>query len=65
MGIDINLFRKEKGGDPEKIKEIQRKRYKPQEEIDRVDKIVELDKEWRKTDFNMNNMNKELNSLSK
>ena len=51
MGIDINLFRKDRGNDPEKIKEIQRKRYKSQAEIDRVDKIVKLDEEWRKLDF--------------
>ena len=65
MGIDINLFRKEKGNDPEKVKEIQRKRYKPQAEIDRVDTIVALDKEWRETDHTYNQLNKELNSLSK
>lgn len=51
MGIDINLFRVEKGNDPEKIKEIQRKRFKKQEEVDRVDTIVSIDREWRDVDY--------------
>lgn len=65
MGIDINLFRIEKGNDPEKIKEMQKKRFKKQEEIDRVDTIVKLDKEWRGVDFKVNQMNKEINTMQK
>ena len=65
MGIDINLFREEKGNDPKKIKEIEQKRFKGKEAIDRVDKIVELDKAWRKTDFEYNQMNKKINSINK
>lgn len=65
MGIDINLFREEKGNDPKKIKEIEEKRFKGKEAIDRVDKIVELDKAWRKTDFEFNQMNKKINSINK
>ena len=61
MGLDINLFRIEKGNDPEKIKEIQRKRFKNQEEIDWVDKIVAIDKEWRQLDFKINQINKDIN----
>jgi Seryl-tRNA synthetase N-terminal domain len=34
----------EKGGNPELIRESQRRRYKPTEE---VDKVIELDKQWR------------------
>lgn len=45
MVLDINYFRKEKGGDPEKIKENQRKRFKDDKV---VDKIIELDETWRK-----------------
>lgn len=41
--MDINLFRKDKGGDPEIVKASQRKRF-ADEKI--VDEIVELDKEW-------------------
>lgn len=40
MGLDINDFRKEKGGDPEKIKESQKKRYA---KVELVDEVVELD----------------------
>ena len=65
MGLDINLFREEKGNDPEKIKEIERKRFKGKEAIDRVDKIVDLDKQWRKADFKFNQKNKEIRALSK
>ncbi len=65
MGIDINMFRKDKGNDPEQIKEIQRKRFKDQVEIDRVDLIVDLDKKWRAKDYELNQLNKEINSLQK
>ena len=33
------------GGDPEKIKESQKKRYA---KVELVDEVVELDQEWRK-----------------
>ncbi len=65
MGIDINLFRKDKGNDPEDIKELQRKRFKDQVEIDRVDMIVDLDKNWRAKDFELNQLNKEINHIQK
>lgn len=65
MGIDINLFRTEKDNDPEKIKEIQKKRFKSEEDVKRVDEIVKIDKEWRQTDFKVNQLNKEINSIQK
>ncbi len=43
--IDINLFRSDKGGNPEIVKEIQVKRFKP---VEAVDELVALDKEWVK-----------------
>ena len=43
-GIDINLFRVEKGGNPDLIKQsVQRRGKDPAI----VDQIIELDKEWR------------------
>lgn len=42
--LDINLFRVEKGNDPEKIRESQRRRFAS---VEIVDEIVALDKEWR------------------
>ena len=49
MGLDINLFRKEKGGDPEKVKESERKRGRNEEQLKRVDEVVALDELWRKS----------------
>ena len=51
MGLDINLFRKEKGGDPEIVRESERKRYRKPDDLKRVDEIVELDEQWRKSHF--------------
>ena len=45
MVLDIELFRAEKGGDPEKIRDSQRKRYK---DVTLVDKVVDSDVKWRK-----------------
>ncbi len=45
MVLDLDLFRTDKGGDPEAIKENQRKRFK---DVSIVDKVVELDTKWRK-----------------
>ena len=42
--LDINLFREEKGGNPEIIRESQRRRYAS---VEIVDEIIRLDKEWR------------------
>lgn len=45
MVLDLDLFRADKGGDPEKIRENQSKRYK---DTKLVDEIVEADTKWRK-----------------
>lgn len=45
MVLDIELFRKERGGDPDKIRESQRKRFK---DVTLVDKVVDADVKWRK-----------------
>ena len=48
MGIDINLLRAEKGGDPKIVIESERlRRNKP--EI--VEKTIEADQNWRKAQF--------------
>ena len=44
MVLDLTLFRKEKGGDPEKLRESQKKRFK---DVTLVDKVVEIDNKWR------------------
>ena len=45
MVLDIDLFRPEKGGNPEHVRLNQKKRF-ADEQI--VDKIVEEDQKWRK-----------------
>lgn len=45
MGLDINLFRVEKGGNPDLIKESVKKRFK---DPALVDEILEMDQQWRK-----------------
>ncbi|XP_014882110.1 serine--tRNA ligase, cytoplasmic-like [Poecilia latipinna] len=45
MVLDLDLFRTDKGGDPEIIRETQRKRFK---DVALVDKLVAADTEWRK-----------------
>lgn len=49
--IDINLFRVSKGGNPELIKESQRKRGAS---VEIVDEIVDLDSQWVKGILNFN-----------
>ena len=36
MGIDINNFRTDKGGDPEKVKEAVKKRFKDTKIVDEI-----------------------------
>ena len=42
--LDINLFREEKGGNPDLIRESQRRRF---ESVEIVDEIIAKDLEWR------------------
>lgn len=62
MVLDLDLFRLDKGGDPEKIKEIQRKRYK---DIGLVDAVVHQDTNWRQLRHKADNWNKLKNLCSK
>jgi seryl-tRNA synthetase len=50
------------GGDPEKVKENQRKRFKDEKT---VDQIIELDNTWRQCRFEADNWNKLKNMASK
>ncbi|KAJ7377076.1 Serine--tRNA ligase, cytoplasmic [Desmophyllum pertusum] len=62
MVLDIDLYRADKGGDPEKIRENQSKRYK---DTTLVDQVVEADTKWRKLRFSADNWNKLKNVCSK
>ena len=62
MVLDLDSFRAEKGGDPEKLRENQRKRYKKPE---LVDAVVDLDATWRRLRFKSDTWNKVKKSASK
>ena len=50
MVLDLVLFRADQGGDPDKIRELQRKRFK---DVSHVDGVVEADTKWRKCEYNL------------
>lgn len=58
--LDINLFRVDKGGNPEVVKASQRKRGAS---VELVDEIIELDREWVKLRFEVDELNKEARQL--
>merc|ERR1712013_605096 len=62
MVLDIDEFRVEKGGNPEKIKENQRLRFCDE---GMVDKIILCDNKWREARFKADNLNKLKNAASK
>ena len=45
IASDMLNYTTEKGGDPEIVRESQRRRFK---EVALVDKVIELDEQWRK-----------------
>ena len=48
--LDIQLFRPEQGGNPEIVRESQRRRYA---DVSLVDQVIEADSQWRKTRFSL------------
>lgn len=42
--LDIALFREDKGGNPDLIRESQRRRF---DSVELVDEVIAKDKEWR------------------
>jgi seryl-tRNA synthetase len=48
MVLDIDQFRPEKGGNPDKIRENQKNRFC---DVGAVDKVIELDNKWRECRF--------------
>ena len=48
MVLDLELFRADKGGCPDKIRENQSKRFK---DVTLIDKVVETDTRWRKCKY--------------
>ena len=45
MPIDINMLRVERGGDPEKVRESQRRRFAS---VELVDEVISIDEKWRR-----------------
>lgn len=45
MVLDLVLFRSDQGGDPDKVRELQKKRFK---DVAHVEKVIEADTRWRK-----------------
>lgn len=62
MPIDINLLRKEKGGDPDAVRKSQKERYADET---LVDQVIEIDEMWRKTNYKMETLKKEFNEINK
>ncbi|EEF42520.1 serine--tRNA ligase isoform X1 [Ricinus communis] len=60
--LDINLFREDKGHNSELIWESQRRRFA---NVNIVDEIILLDKEWRQRQFELDNLRKDFNKINK
>ncbi|KAG0264729.1 Cytosolic seryl-tRNA synthetase [Mortierella polycephala] len=60
--LDINLFLEERGGEPELIRESQRRRH---ESVELVDEIIALYEDWKTTRFNLDQLNKKSNAIQK
>lgn len=60
--LDLNLFRKDRGGNPDLVRESQRRRGK---DAGLVDEVLELDAKWRTLRYELDNVSKERNELNK
>jgi seryl-tRNA synthetase len=60
--LDIYLFREDKGNNPEIIRESQRRRFA---NVDLVDEVIRLDKEWRRRLFEFDKCRQDLNKITK
>lgn len=60
--LDINLFREERGGNPEIVRESQRRRFK---DVGLVDRVLELDAKWREARGQLDTLNMDFNKLNK
>ncbi|KAL3141780.1 hypothetical protein ABBQ32_004455 [Trebouxia sp. C0010 RCD-2024] len=60
--LDINLFRADKGGDPELVRESQRRRFA---DVAVVDRVIQLDHEWKAAISHMETLKMQRNALNK
>ncbi|KAL3315196.1 Serine--tRNA ligase, cytoplasmic [Cichlidogyrus casuarinus] len=62
MVLNIELFRKEKGGNPDLVRESQKNRFS---DVSLVDKVIESDENWRKARFRADQLKAAKNRCSK
>lgn len=62
MVLDLDLFRADKGGNPDKIRENQTKRFK---DVGLVEEVINQDSLWRQLRHKADNWNKLKNVCSK
>lgn len=58
--LDINLFRTDRGGNPDFVRESQRRRFADEALVDRV---IELDKKWRSVRYELDCASRKRNEL--
>lgn len=62
MPLDITLFRDYQGGNPDLIRESQRRRFAS---VELVDEIIQKDEEWRSLTGSIDNLKKKRNAVQK
>jgi len=62
MTISIENFREDKGGNPELVRESERRRFRDPKTVDQV---IELDQQWIKAQYNTEQKKKEINLIQK
>ena len=60
--IDLQLLQVEKGGNPDLVRESQRKRNAP---VELVDEVLSMYKHWVGLEFQLNTMQQEVNATQK
>lgn len=62
MTIDINLLRVERGGDPQEVRDSEKRRFRDPAV---VDEVIAADSEWREAIYQMEQAKKEVNAVNK
>jgi len=62
MPLDITAFRKYAGGDPDAVRESQRRRFAP---VALVDDVISIDEKWRLMTGTIDNLKKKRNIIQK
>ena len=62
MVLDLDLFREDKGGDPDRVRSNVRARFA---DVKAVDNVIDLDNTWRKSRHTLDQLNKAKNTTSK